>query len=118
MSHEKRSAALDAVPRKSLKARLPEDGPDLKRIKDAGKLISTALERAGISQKEAAIDMGLSEAQLSMQLDGVPGNHLSWQRLNRLSDVFFLELLIVLAEHRGIARVRTQIEWERTKVSA
>jgi hypothetical protein len=79
-------------------------------------LISVALSRANLSQKEAALTMGVSESLLTRQLKGdcKPGDeHLSWQRLFLLPDKFFLELLIVIAETRGIASVRTQIEFER-----
>jgi hypothetical protein len=75
-------------------------------------LISQALSRANLSQKEAAITMGISESLLARQLKDI--EHLSWQRLFQLPDAFFLELLIVLAETRGIASVKTQIEFERT----
>jgi hypothetical protein len=74
-------------------------------------LISLALSRAGLSQKEAALTMGISESLLARQLKG--DEHLSWQRLCSLPDAFFYELLIVLAEWRGIARVQTQIQMER-----
>lgn len=74
-------------------------------------LIGLALSRANLSQKEAASDMGISESLLARQLRG--DEHLSWQRMFMLPDKFFLELLIVIAETRGIASVRTQIEFER-----
>ena len=74
-------------------------------------LISTALSRANLSQKEAALTMGISESLLARQLKG--DEHLSWQRLFLLPDAFWLELLVVIAETRGIATVRTQIELER-----
>jgi hypothetical protein len=74
-------------------------------------LIGLALSRANLSQKEAACEMGISESLLARQLRG--DEHLSWQRLFLLPDKFFLELLIVIAETRGIASVRTQIEFER-----
>lgn len=82
---------------------------------DAGDLISTALSRSRIAQKEAAFVMGISEPLLAAQLQG--HKHLSWQRLFRLPDRFFLELLFVIAECRGVATVRRAIE-ERTEVSA
>lgn len=111
------NARLDGVPLKNLKASVRTTEPDLKRVKGAGALVKLALVRAGISQKQAALDMGLSDAQLSAQLADKEGEHLSWQRLQALPDAFFLELLILLAEHRGIARVRMTMDLER-KVSA
>lgn len=117
MGSPKSTAALESLQLKPLKALLPEDGPDLKKVREAGLLVKTALDRAEISQKEAAITMGLTEAQLSMQLSGVPGNHLSWQRLQKLSDAFFVELLIVLAEYRGIAREERKLIFPARKVA-
>lgn len=100
---EKTIAALAGIPLKTVKAKLPEDGPDMKRIHEAGRLVRTALSRADISQKEAAIAMGISDSQLSMQLDGSQGNYLSWQRMQLLPQEFFVELLVLLAEERGLA---------------
>lgn len=74
-------------------------------------LISRALMRAGLSQKEAALTMGISESLFARQLKGV--EHLSWQRLSLLPDAFWLELLFVVAESRGVARVRRVLEEER-----
>lgn len=111
------SARLGDVHPKTVKATLSGSAPHLERIKEAGSLVKTALVRSGVQQKVAASLMGLSDAQLSAQLAGKEGEHLSWQRLQALPDAFFLELLILLAEHRGIARVRMQIELER-KVGA
>ena len=105
------AAKLAGVPLKTMKARLPIAGPDLSRIESAGRLVQQALIRSGISQKDAAIQMGVNDGQFARQLAGQ--EHLSWQRLNRLSDRFFLELLIVLAEDRGIAAVKTLIEIDR-----
>lgn len=108
---------LDRVHPKTVKATLPTREPHLERIKEAGQLVKTALSRAGLQQKAAAGLMGLSDAQFSAQLAGKEGEHLSWQRLQALPDAFFFELLILLAESRGIARVKMQLDMER-KVSA
>lgn len=104
---------LAAVKVQTLKARLPEDGPNLQKVKDAGQFVSVALQLAWMSQKEAAFHMGLQETQLAAQIANKPGNHLSWHRLCLLPDAFFLELLIVIAEARGVARVRLTLEAER-----
>lgn len=74
-------------------------------------LISLALSRAGLSQKEAALTMGISESLLARQLKG--DEHLSWQRLSLLPDAFWLELLFVVAEARGVGRVRRVLEEDR-----
>ena len=105
------SKRLADVPLKTLKARLPADEADLKPLEDPGGAIQKALARAGISQKEAALTMAINEGQLTRQLKGQ--EHLSWQRLFKLPDAFWCELLVVLAEMRGLATVRTQIQWRR-----
>lgn len=55
--------------------------------------------------------MGISESLLARQLHGT--EHLSWQRLCLLPDAFWLELLFIVAETRGVARVRRVLEEER-----
>ena len=107
----KLTAALDGVPRKTLKSELQTGEAALNPIESPGMIVQKALFRAGISQKSAAITMELGEGQFTRQLQGL--EHLSWQRLYRLSDGFWLELLILVAETRGVARVRTQIDFER-----
>lgn len=103
--------AVPDVPLKTLKAGLLRGETALNSIENAGDMVQRALIRSGISQKEAALTMDINEGQLTRQLRGQ--EHLSWQRLFLLPDKFFLELLIVIAETRGIASVRTQIEFER-----
>lgn len=104
---------LDGVHPKTVKAGLSTREPRLDRVKEAGQLVKTALVKAGIQQKAAAGLMGLSDAQFSAQLAGKEGEHLSWHRLQALPDAFFFELLILLAETRGIARVQMQLNLER-----
>lgn len=107
----KTTAALDAVPRKTLKSELRSGEATLNPIESPGMVVQKALFRAGISQKAAALTMELGEGQFTRQLQGL--EHLSWQRLCRLPDVFWLELMILICETRGVARVRTQIDFER-----
>lgn len=57
--------------------------------------ISLALDRAGISHKEAAILMGIDPAQWSRQLHG--DGHISFQRLQKLPASFWREFLPLLA---------------------
>jgi hypothetical protein len=106
--------AVPDVPLKTLKVGLAKGETVLNSIESAGDTVQKALIRSGISQKEAALTMDINEGQLTRQLRGQ--EHLSWQRLFMLPDKFFLELLIILAEHRGIASVRTRIEFERRAV--
>lgn len=106
---------LADVPLKPAKAGLVNPDRSLNRLKDAGALIQLALRKAGIQDKVAASVMGISGPQFSAQIAG--REHLSWQRLCELPDSFFVELLILLAEKRGIARVRMQLELERKAVN-
>jgi len=107
----KSAADLAGIPLKTLKVGLRPQAGALNSVECAGQLIRTAFARAGISQKEAAITMALNEGQLTRQLQDI--EHLSWQRLFRLPDSFFVELLIVIAESRGLAVVRTSIAFRR-----
>lgn len=102
---------LDGVPLKPLKASLPTSDEALNLLEHgAADAILTALTRAGMSQKEAAITMDISEQQFTRQLRGQ--EHVSWQRLFRLSDRFWRELVIVLAEMKRIARVRRRLVFD------
>lgn len=84
----------------------------LQLTEPAARLIALAIDRAGLTVKAAASDMGISESLLARQLRGQ--EHLSWQRLNLLPDLFFRELLVLIAESRGIATVTTTLEMVRT----
>ena len=99
---------LSAVPLKTLKVGLVGGEGGLNLVESAGQAVSVALARAGISQKAAALEMDINEGQFTRQLRGQ--EHLSWQRLFRLSDAFWLELVFVVAEMRGVARVRRTLE--------
>lgn len=102
---------LDGVPLKPLKASV-SSSPDALNLLESGAAaaILTALTRAGMSQKEAAITMEISEAQFTRQLRGQ--EHVSWQRLFTLPDGFWRELLIVLAEAKKLARVRRRVVFD------
>lgn len=105
------ASRLDGVNCKPLKCP-PRTGETFLQLTEASaQLIARALDRAGLTVKAAASDMGISESLLARQLKGM--EHLSWQRLNLLPDRFFFELLILIAQTRGIATVRTQIEMEQ-----
>ena len=73
------------------------------RDRDWLDLVSSALGRAGISQKAAAIDMGIDPGLLSAQLTPGSGKHLSWLRLGKLSSAFWNELIPMLAEWHDLS---------------
>lgn len=73
-------------------------------------LVVRALGRAGLSQKHAAAEMGLNEAQLSRQLAGV--ENLSLWKLHELPPEFWQELLLMLAEYYEISLGQTPRERE------
>lgn len=99
--------AIVDLPHKPLKAGLRGASEGLNSVEGAA-LIALAIARSGMSHKEAAIVMGITEAQLSRQLACL--EHVSWQRLYRMPDAFWRVLLVVIAERRGVAKVTTQIE--------
>lgn len=101
---------LDGVPRKTLKVGIPTDADTLKPVENPGELIVLALNQIGMSQKEAAIVMGIAEPQLTRQLRG--DEHLSWQRLFKLDDAFWRALWVLLAKRRKLARVRQRITFD------
>jgi hypothetical protein len=99
---------LDRIERKSLKAALTREPEPLNCLEaPAAAAIVTALERAGLSQKAAAIEMGISEAQFTRQLRGQ--EHVSWQRLFKLPVAFWRELIVVMAEVKQLARVSRRV---------
>jgi plasmid maintenance system antidote protein VapI len=100
---------LDDVPLKPLKVSLPPDTDPLNKI-EPGDYVVLALARAGISQKSAALTMGIPEPQFSRQLKGQ--EHLSFQRLLKLNDDFWRELWVLLAIRRKLARVRRRVTFE------
>jgi hypothetical protein len=63
-------------------------------------LVCRALGRAGVSQKRAASDLGITEGQLSRQLSGA--EHLSFWRMRSLPPEFWQELLTLLCEYHEI----------------
>lgn len=73
------------------------------RDRDWLDLVARALGKAGISQKAAAIDMGIDPGLLSAQLSAGSGKHLSWLRLGRLPAAFWTELIPMLAEWHALA---------------
>jgi hypothetical protein len=66
-------------------------------------LVPRALARAGISQKAAASDLGITQSQLSRQLTSPNGEHLSFWRMASLPDAFWHELWLLMSEQRGLS---------------
>jgi hypothetical protein len=63
-------------------------------------IVSKSLGRAGISQKVAAADLGVTEAALSKQLAGA--EHLSFWRMHSLPPEFWHELVLLIVEFHGL----------------
>lgn len=72
-----------------------------KDLTDWQALPSRALGRAGMSQKHAAIEIGISESLLSRQLKGT--EKLGWLDLGKLGAAFWNELIPMLAEWHDLS---------------
>lgn len=75
---------------------------------ELGALVLECLAIAGISQKAAAITMGIGEGQFSRQVHG-RGEHLSTQRLLRLPRTFWLVFLPKLADRFGLQVIAADV---------
>ena len=62
-------------------------------------LVSKSLGRAGLSQKAAASDLGITESALSKQLSGL--EHLSFWRMLNLGPEFWAEMVDMILEFHG-----------------
>lgn len=80
---------------------LEPDQSTPKSVRDWQELPARALGRAGISQKQAAADMGITAGQLSSQLSG--REHLSLWRMKDLPAAFWNELIPMLAEWHDLS---------------
>jgi hypothetical protein len=67
-----------------------------KSIGDWRAIVSKSLGRAGLSQKVAAADLGITESALSKQLAGT--EHLSFWRMLNLGPDFWSELVDLICE--------------------
>ncbi len=74
----------------------------LKSIQDWRALVPRALGRAAVSQKQAAADLGITPSQLSGQLAGRNGEHLSFWRMHGLPREFWAEILPLIADYHGL----------------
>ncbi len=99
------------VPRKQLKASLDLRENPINHVEPDceafGNLVVVAWDKVGMQQKEAAIVMGLSDPQLTRQRQGL--EHLSAQRLWKLSDAFWLALVVAIIRARKLGTVRSQV---------
>jgi transcriptional regulator with XRE-family HTH domain len=76
-------------------------------MKEAGEVLDRARHAAGMEAKQIADDMDISQSLVLRGLKGV--DHLSFHRLWMLSDAFWLELIVLAIERRGMAEVRRLI---------
>lgn len=107
---------LDSVERKPLKHGQATEPEARKKVPsdrcEHGDLIALALEAAHITRGQAAGYMGISEGLLSRQIENVDNQHLSWQRLFKLPDSFWRELLFLTIERRKLAKIRRRAVFE------
>jgi hypothetical protein len=101
--------ALDRVERRALKCAGPGT---TETFVLAGRLVEKAIQRAYDTRESAAGDYGVTQSLMSRQITNQDNQHLSFQRMWSLSDEFWLELIVIIAEVRGIAAVRRQIVME------
>src|SRR5689334_19194494 len=65
-------------------------------------LANRARERAGLTRKVMASEMGITEQQLSDQLNGRDNCHLSFWRMHALPREFWQELVLLIIEFHGL----------------
>lgn len=87
-----------------------EVSTSLKSIERWRSLVARALGRAGLSQKQAAAEMGISEAQLSRQLAGT--ENLSFWKMHTLPPSFWEEVLTLIADYHDICLGQSQRDRE------
>jgi hypothetical protein len=95
----------------SLKRGLPHDEAARQMVSsgEVRELVTLALDAAHITPLQAAAKMGISLSLFLRQLENHDNQHTSLQRLFRLPDGFWLELLVLLAERRKLAHVQRRI---------
>ena len=100
-------AQLNGIPLRSLKVELDRGEGGVQKLKEAGAVLDKARLAAGLEAKQMADDMAISQSLVLRGLKGV--DHLSFHRLWMLPDAFWLELIVLAIERRGMAEVRRQI---------
>jgi hypothetical protein len=117
------SARLDRVEGKALKCELAEsrDAQDFTKSSEANaaalqklscdvvQLLEQALGSSCYTNDSAAEEMGLSGSLFSRQRKNVDNQHISLQRLWKLSDRFWLEFCWLVLVRRRLARVRRRV---------
>lgn len=107
---------LDGVPLRNLKAELSEGESARRNPTPAGALVDVARKRCGLEVKQMASTMGVSESFL---LRGFKDQeHLSWQRLRKLSSEFQRELLMVQAGEIDGVEIVTEIRLVKKTAAA
>lgn len=84
------------------------------RLAEWRALVCKSLGRAGLSQKAAAADLGVTESALSKQLAGA--EHLSFWRMASLPPEFWRELILQVAEFHDLTIGSTQQDAEDAAV--
>lgn len=80
-------------------------------------LVTRALSKAELTRKSAASEMGISEQQLSDQLNGRENYHLSFWRMFHLPRSFWVELVDLICEFHDIpARGATAQDLEYMRI--
>lgn len=113
-------AADRTVPQLSKESQLPAakrvgaDGDPalLVPLCETGELIMLALGAAHLTVAAAAEKMGIPGTLLSRQLRNLDNQHVSLQRLYRLPDPFWRELMVLIAVRRKLARVRRRMVFD------
>lgn len=77
-----------------------------KSLGDWRAIVGKSLGRAGLSQKQAASDLGITESALSKQLAGT--EHLSFWRMHALPPEFWRELILLILEFHELTIGSTQ----------
>lgn len=87
-----------------------------KLVQDWLALFDLARGKAGMSQKSAASDMGITAQQLSTQMSGREGEHVSFTRMRNLPPEFWRELILLIADFHHITIGGTQQDAEDVKL--
>lgn len=99
--------------RRTLKPARAEVDPALQvPLSAMGELIVLALDKAHLTEAEAATTMGISGSLFSRQLRNLDNQHISLQRLDNLSNAFWKEFVLLVAERRKFARLQQRLVFE------
>lgn len=82
-----------------------ENGEFSSALRAAGALIESAREKSGLSRKEVCALMFIGEAQYSRWVSGAPNDTAPMWRLLLLPPEFWIELLPLINEVKGLRRL-------------